>query len=326
MRVSNIKDVAKKAKVSIASVSRVLNNRGYISESLKEKVYAAMKEIDYHPNELARNLQQSRTKLIGLIVPDIQHIFFSTITKYIEIELRENDFKLLLCNAMNSENLEQSYITMLRNNQVDGIIIGSHTLKIERYLKINLPIVALDRELGSEIPVVSSDHYEGGLLAARELMISGCKKIVQVSAYEGSHLVCNQRHIALQKYFDDRLIPCKNFELELNVFDYDFYQKLAGKILDEENPDGIFAEDIVAAAFIKEANKRGISIPKELKIVGYDGTNLCNMITPSLTTILQPFEKIAHTIVKNLIAQINGEKDYAIRTLLPTQLVKGETT
>lgn len=323
---SNIKDVAKTAGVSIASVSRVLNNRGYISESLRNKVYTAIKEIDYHPNEMARNFQQSRTKIIGLIIPDIQHLFFSTITRYIEKELRDNDYKLLLCNAMNSENLEQNYINMLRNNQVDGIIIGSHTLEIEKYLKINLPIVALDREFESGIPVISADHYEGGLLAARELMISGCKTIVQVSAFEGSHLVCNQRHIALQKYFDDRSISCKTFELNLNEFDYASYKELAGKILDQENPDGVFAEDIVASAFIKEAIKRCISIPKDLKIVGYDGTIISNMITPSMTTILQPFEQIAHEIVKNLLSQINGNKDYKLKVLLPTQLIKGETT
>lgn len=323
---ASIKDVAKNAGVSVASVSRVLNNKGYLSEHLIKKVKESMADLDYHPNEFARNFKRSRTKLIGLIIPDIQHIFFSTITRYIETELRKFDYKLLLCNAMNSENLEQNYISMLIENQVDGIIIGSHTLEIEKYIKLKLPIIALDRDLGPKIPVVSSDHYEGGLLAARELMISGCTNIVQVSAFEGSHLICNERHQSLSKYLTDRDIKNKKYELPLNVFDFDEYCKLAGKILDHDKPDGIFAEDIVATAFLKEAKNRDISIPESLKIVGYDGTILRSMVSPTLTSIVQPIDKLASRIAALLLAQIQGKEDIEMRTLLPTKLVKGETT
>lgn len=322
----SIKDVAKYAGVSVASVSRVLNNRGYISTGLRERVYRAIDEIDYHPNEIARNLQKNRTNLIGLIIPDVQHGFFATLTRHIETQLRTEGFKLLLCNAMNSKNLELSYIEMLRNNKVDGIIIGSHTLEIEKYVNLNLPIVAFDRYLGDRIPVVSSDHYEGGLLAARELMISDCKKIVQVSAYRGSHLVCDERHVALEKYLKDRNISCESIELPLNVFDFSKYRRLAGEIFDTYHPDGIFAEDIVACAFIKEACVRGIRIPEEVKIVGYDGIDIAFMITPTLTTVQQPIEKLSETLVKTLLRIIAHEEAVPMKSMLPTTLIKGETT
>lgn len=321
----SIKDVAKRAGVSVASVSRVLNNRGYISETLRSKVYLAIQEIDYHPNEFARNFQKRRTKLIGLIIPDVHHIFFSTMTLHIENKLRENDYKLLLCNAMNSKNLELSYIDMLRNNQVDGIIIGSHTLEIEKYLNLKLPIVAFDRYLGDEIPVISSDHYEGGLLAARELMIAGCSNIIQVSAYKGSHLVCNERHLALEQYCADRNINCSSYELPLNVFNFENYCEVAGELLDSYKPDGVFAEDIVAAAFIKEAHRRNISIPADLKIVGYDGTTVADMVTPTLTSISQPIEAISSKLVETLIDIINGAEKIPKRISLPTTLIRGES-
>lgn len=154
----NIKDVAKHAGVSVTTVSRTMNNRGYISEETKNKVYEAMEKLNYHPNEIAKSLYTKKSKLIGLILPDISTPFYAEETKYIEEYLYMNGYKLLLCNASNNCVREKEYISMLQRNQVDGIIIGSHTLKLEEYMKLKLPIVALDRYLGKDIPVVSADR------------------------------------------------------------------------------------------------------------------------------------------------------------------------
>ena len=130
---ANIKDVAKEAGVSVTTVSRVMNDRGYISEKTRKKVYDAMEKIGYHPNELAKNFFRQKTNIIGLILPDISISFYAEETKYIEEYLYKNGYKLMLCNAYNSKEREKEYINMLQRNKVDGIIIGSHTLEIEDY-------------------------------------------------------------------------------------------------------------------------------------------------------------------------------------------------
>ena len=138
-----------------------------------------MEKLNYHPNELAQNLFRKKTNLIGLILPDISINFYGEETKYIEEYLYKNGYKLMLCNAYASKEREKEYINMLQRNQVDGIIIGSHTLEIEEYLKINSPIIALDRFLGNEIPIVAADHNQGGILVAEHLIKAGCSNVVQ---------------------------------------------------------------------------------------------------------------------------------------------------
>ena len=198
---ANIKDVAKEAGVSVTTVSRVMNNRGYISEKTRKKVYDAIDKINYHPNELAKNLQQQKTNLIGLILPDISVNFYAEEAKYIEEELYNRGYKLMLCNAYNSSKRENEYINMLQRNKVDGIIIGSHTLEIEDYLKIDMPIVALDRYLGEDIPIVSADHIQGGILAANHLINCGCKNVVQFAGTSVLNSSANKRHISFEKVF-----------------------------------------------------------------------------------------------------------------------------
>ena len=198
---TNIKDVAIKAGVSVSTVSRVMNNRGYISQATKDKVFNAMKDLNYQPNEIAKSLFKKKSNIIGLILPDISTPFYAEETRYIEEELYKLGYKLMLCNAYNSSTREQEYINMLLRNQVDGIIIGSHTLKIEDYLNLNLPIVALDRYLGDDIPVVSADHMEGGKLAALELLNCGCTNILHFSGSSKVPTPSNDRH----KSFNDTL-------------------------------------------------------------------------------------------------------------------------
>jgi family./Bacterial regulatory proteins, lacI family. len=173
---ATIKDVAERAGVTVTTVSRVLNNRGYISEKTREKVYEAMKELNYQPNELARSLYRKKSYLIGLLIPSVAHPFFAELTNYIEYYAYQNDYKILLCNSGQDVEKEKEYIDMLKRHQVDGIIIGSHTLKAEQYINVNLPIVAIDRYFSEKIPYVASDNYNGGVLATKLLIQKGCKK------------------------------------------------------------------------------------------------------------------------------------------------------
>lgn len=323
----NIKDVAAEAGVSVTTVSRVMNNRGYISEQTRQKVYDAMDRLNYHPNELAQNLFKQKTNLIGLILPDISINFYAEETKYIEEELYKRGYKLMLCNAYSSSVREKEYINMLLRNKVDGIIIGSHTLEIEDYGKLNLPIVALDRWLSEDIPVVSADHIQGGRLAAQHLIDSGCKNIIQFAGYNKVKLPANNRHSEFTKVMIENNINSKTIEMKLNSFTYEENLEYVNYVFDNyKDIDGVFATDNMVIVVIKEALKRGIKIPQDLKVVGYDGTNNAKMFNPTLTTIKQPIKEICNCAVEKLIKLINGETVEDIYTRFPVELIQGETT
>lgn len=325
---TNIKDVAIKAGVSVSTVSRVMNNRGYISQATKDKVFNAMKDLNYQPNEVAKSLFKKKSNIIGLILPDISTPFYAEETRFIEEELYKLGYKLLLCNAYNSSTREQEYINMLLRNQVDGIIIGSHTLKIEDYLNLNLPIVALDRYLGDNIPVVSADHIEGGKLAALELLNCGCTNILHFSGSSKVPTPSNDRHKSFNDTLEERNIKVNTVELPINFFSFSHYSQIIQEALDNNpNIDGIFATDTIALATIKELSKRNINVPKEVKVVGYDGLSICALTYPSLTTIQQPIKELSKQAVKtlmNLINKINTSIEKKI--VLPVSLERGNTT
>ena len=172
---ANIKDVAKLAGVSVTTVSRVLNNKGYISQDTYESVYRAIDQLDYVPNQIARNLFKQKSYYISLIVPDSSHPFWAEITKYIERKLYKHHYKLFLCNTGDTEDKERDYIKMMRENMVDGIILGTHMLSETEYQNLDLPIVALDYRVAEDIPTIYSDHNKGGLLAAGEILKNDCK-------------------------------------------------------------------------------------------------------------------------------------------------------
>ena len=179
---AGIRDVARLAHVSTSTVSLVLNKSGYVSDKTREKVETAMRELNYIPNELARNLYHSKTNIVGLILPDIAHPFFGSFAKYAEMELYKEGYKTMLCSTVHEENGEKEYIDMLNRQMMDGIIMGTHSLDIEDYNGVVRPIVSLDRYINESIPIVMSDHEKGGTLAAEELLRCGCNFMRSTSA------------------------------------------------------------------------------------------------------------------------------------------------
>ncbi|WP_434630731.1 LacI family DNA-binding transcriptional regulator [Thermoanaerobacterium thermosaccharolyticum] len=323
---ATIRDVAEKAGVTVTTVSRVLNNRGYISEKTRKKVYEAMKELNYQPNELARSLYRRKSYLIGLLIPSVSHPFFAELTSYIEYYAYQNDYKILLCNSLQDVEKEKDYINMLKRHQVDGIIIGSHTLKTEQYLNVNLPIVAIDRYFSEKIPYVASDNYNGGVLATKLLIQNGCRKIAHISGPLILNTPANNRRKAFMDVVKEHNIENVVVETKLNVFDTDEYKKLIIKLFtDHPDIDGVFASsDLIAATIINAAREIGKEVPKDLKIVGYDDISIAKTIVPPLTTIRQPIEEMAKKTIEIILDQIDG-KEVSIENVLPITLVERES-
>lgn len=327
MKMPTIKDVAERAGVSVTTVSRVLNNRGYISKATRNKVYQAMEELDYHPNEVARSLFRKRSNIIGLIVPTVAHPFFGELTSHLEIYAHSRGYKVLICNSQLDASKEQEYIWMLRRNQVDGIIMASHTLDVEEYKKLNLPVVAFDRFISDKIPYVTSDNYQGGKLAVELLLERGCKKIAHMCGSLDLDMLANQRHRAFMDVADANGIPYFTVETDINVFEVAKYEELLIELLsDHPDIDGLFLNsDIMAMAALKVCRKLGKRIPEEMKIIGYDDVSIASLVSPQITTIRQPIAEMSELSVK-LIEDLINDKSVEVKNCLPVELVERGTT
>lgn len=322
-----IKDVAEKAGVTVTTVSRVLNNRGYISEATRTKVYEAMEELDYQPNEIARSLFRKKSNIIGLIVPTVSHPFFGELTSHLETYAYSRGYKVLICNSQLDESKEQEYIWMLRRNQVDGIIMASHTLNVEEYKKLNLPVVAFDRFISNRIPYVTSDNYQGGKLAIELLLKRGCKKIAHMCGSLNLDMLANQRHRAFIDVAEQNQIPYFTLETDVNAFEVGEYEKLLTDLFAEHpDIDGLFLNsDIMAVVAIKVCAKLGKQVPHDVKIIGYDDVSIASLVTPQITTIRQPVEKMSELSV-NLVEALVNEKKVPVENCLPVELIERGTT
>lgn len=327
---ATINDVARVAGVSKNTVSRFLNERGYISQKTKTKIQDAIDLLHYQPNQIARSLFTNRTNMVGLVIPDVSQPFFATMTSKIEDVLDKHGYKMILCNTMHSSSKERKYLDMLTANKVDGIIIGSHSIDIN-YSDINAPIVALDRFLSDTIPVVSADHSQGGLLAADAVLEKGCHNVAQFIGFSKVRTPSAIRHHVFAERMHEKGIPCATYELKLNQFEFSTYLKTADEFI-ENNPgvDGVFASDLVALAIQRQALARGIKIPEDLFIFGYDGSFVSQIAFPALPTIIQPYSELAETLVNVLLKEIKGEQTEKLAYTLPVKesdgYVEGGTT
>lgn len=328
---TNIKDVAQHAGVSVTTVSRVMNNRGYIGKGTRKKVEEAMMELNYSPNQIARALQKSQSYLLGVIVPDSNHPFFSELIKYIEMSADELNYKILICNSLDQPDKELHYVTMLRENRVDGIIMCSHSINIERYKTLSLPIVTFDRIISDKFPYVASDNFRGGEIATTHLIELGCKRLLHLSGPSNLDSLANRRADAFRltciKYnVDFDIIEGTNGNMTFEYFNEFIKEELALKL---SNYDGVFcSNDIEAYALYVYAHEIGIKVPEQLKIVGYDYHSFTRMIqNPKLTTIKQPIHKLGKVLSYTLINFIeNIDKDTVNNSVLDIELIKGDTT
>lgn len=326
-----IEDVAKKAGVSVTTVSRVLNNRGYISQKTRVKVNQAIEELNYQPNEMARALFRRKSNMIGLIIPAVSHPFFSELTYHLEHYADQQGYKLLLCNSNRDVAKELQYIDMLQKNQVDAIIMGSAVLDVQHYLNLNLPIISFDRTIADDIPIVASDNFMGGKLAAKLLLDKGCQNPAYLyRGIDGPHhqaLLASERAKGFEEEF--LAIGTKPVHLQLEVNkgeDSEPDNEIIRFLQQHPEVDGIFASsDFIAAEVLQVCHQLKRSIPDEIKIIGYDDVKIASLVSPRLSTIRQPIREMSKCSIDLIVRQINGEVVPKIN-LFPVSLIERETT
>ena len=319
---SSIKDVAHHAGVSVATVSRVMNKKGYTHEETRKKVLEAIEFLNYQPNEVARSLNSKTSKLIGLLVPTIEIYFFAELAYAIESTANKYGYKILLCNSEVDAQKEKGYIEMLKQNQVAGIIMASQNMDIDYYKNVGFPLVMVERHFLTEIPYVVADNYYGGVLATQKLIDCGCCHIGHITGAKDIR-PANRRTDAFKEIALKNNIP---YVVERCPIGYQHGYEAALKML-KNNPtlDGAFcSSDESALALITAAKELGKRVPEDLKVVGFDGVKIASIL--GITTIKQPIEEMGEAAVELLLRQIeHGVKKLESR-VFPVTLLEGYTT
>lgn len=324
---STLKDVAGKCGVTVTTVSRMLNGRGYVSEKTKKKIRQAMKELNYQPNAFARALSLQKSSFIGLIVPSASNMYFCKVIDAVERYVSNNGYKLLLCNSNLEPKKEIEYFDMLSANKVAGVIIASRTQDIDKNIAIDAPVISIDRVISPRIPSICSDNYQGGVLAAEHLIARGCKKLVHISGSANLNMDANKRYYGFKEVCEKKGVPHFVVDATEDQFVSMHYETIINMLLDNyPDVDGIFtSNDIIASQVIIICNKRGIKIPDRIKLIGYDDIDLCKLCSPSITTIHQSVDEICQYAVESIIFKTEN-KTMPSSITFPVKLIKRETT
>ncbi|MBW5447593.1 LacI family DNA-binding transcriptional regulator [Cohnella sp. CFH 77786] len=325
---SSIKQVADRAGVAVGTVSRVINNHPAVKPETRDKVLAAIEELQYIPNEVARNFKMQKSNIVALLLPTIWHPFFSELAYYIEDELDRNGYKLILCNSDRKPEKELYYFETLNQNKAAGII-GITYNDIQNRITANIPMVTIDRHVKEEISCVTSDNYAGGRTALAELVGAGANHPAYLGFISQSyaHSEVDLRKQGFTDAAKERGMPIRIYEIPS---DEDLMETSFAKLFASEEfrgTDGLFANgDLLAARYVKHAREHRIRVPEDVKVIGYDGIQNNDCFHPVLSTIRQPVEEMARTSVQLLIRRIEGEELKQETYRLPVHFRKGETT
>jgi len=306
---TNIKDVANRACVSITTVSHVINETRFVSDTLKKRVLDAMIALNYHPNTLARSLRSGRSRTIGLVIPDISNLFFAEISRKIEDKGYENGYSVILCNTDDDREKEKSYIDVLLEKQVDGFIFisaGAAKYNLLDKLEVGIPIVVADRDIPDlSSDVVLIDNHGGGYEATRYLANLNHQRIACIT---GPSLMTPSA-LRVEGYRDalnDSGIPIDESLICQGDFRYESGEICMRNLLNNANPpSAVFVcNDMMALGAIRAIHEAGIKIPDQISLIGFDNIPLSRTSYPALTTMAQPILDMAKISVDLLDERI----------------------
>lgn len=323
---ASIREVARLAQVAPSTVSRALNGSGYVAEETKEKIRKAVDDLDYVPNQWIRNLYQRKTGIIGVMAPEIIHPYFSALWSFLEIELHKYGYNMMLCNTSGKKEIEREYLDTLERNLFDGMIVGAAFLPDEYYEKIKKPILSLDRIIPG-IPLVTSDHADGGRIAAQKLIEKGCKRVLNLIDPKARTVASSKGGEYFIKKMEENgaSVVTEKFDW-VDVIHYPRSIQRTREILkNHPDIDGIMANDLCASSFIKAAAEQGKSVPGDIKVIAYDGTYITDFNYKTISAIQQDVSLLAKEVVQMLVNLINKQPLDKTEIYVPVRYKEGET-
>lgn len=307
---STIKDVAKLAGVSTSTVSRALSNKIFVEEATRKKVMAAVEALGYRPNILAKGLKEGKTYTLAFLVPDIHSLYYPEIMKDIEEFASQKGYSVILCNCGGSIEREKKILEMQAARGIDGILCMSVADDVSHLVEFqnqkNIPVVLVNRYSEENISCITLDHEAGGYMMTKALVEQGHTKIAGVFG--------NSR----RRRFRDRCAGCERAMQEAGIEDYkrfflydvdtidDAYQAAAKLLEQPERPTVFFASmDALTLGIYRAIREKGLVIPRDISVVGFDNINITPFMMPPLTTFAEPTDVLAKRSVECLLEQIS---------------------
>ncbi|MFC2084792.1 LacI family DNA-binding transcriptional regulator [Bacteroidota bacterium] len=329
---SGLKDVAKLAGVSVATVSRVINNTGKVKSATRKRVYKAIKDLDFKPSRVAQRLRlrNGMRKLIGLIVPDIQNPFYVELLRGVEDMCYANDYAVYMCNFAQDERKERMYLDIMQTESVDGLILAPFDEKDEKVIsmvKNGLPVVCVDRGITDvDVDMVVVDNREGAFNAVELLIIKGHKRIAYISGLPNIPTSMQRKRgyeEALEKYG----IPVNDEFIKFGDSKHDSGKNLTEELLNLKlRPTAIFTgNNLITLGALETIHKNGLRIPDDIAIIGFDDMPWSISLNPPLTAVSQPGYEIGRRAADMLFQRITEPDRENVKLVMKTKLILRES-
>lgn len=322
---TTIKDVAKHANVSTATVSRIINGKGEASKETIERVMQIIQELNYTPSRLAKSLSTGKSDLIAVMIPDLMNPFFGEMIKALEQAAAQKGLRLLLCNTRDDRSSVEYYIQTILDNYVYGTVICNNQITekdLDTLESQGIPTVTIDRSaLEHKYSAVNVDQYHGVFIATEQLINSGGQEIVLLAGEKTEPLYQKRSQGYLscldQHGFTHPIIMYSDFTLDGG------YQQTKKLLKEHPSCDGILAcNDLMAMGAIRACADAGRAIPEQIKIIGIDNLMLDEYITPRLTSLSQQKHLVSRLAIEELVARQEDHAKPSCRTIKPKLILR----
>ncbi len=321
-----IHDVAKRAKVSAITVSRVVNRSGYVSEETRQRVEIAIKELGYIPNSVSRSLRLKRTHVIALIVSDITNPFWTTVTRGVEDACRAQGFSVILCNTDEQQDKLDEYLRVLLQKRVDGFLVApttDHTPALSSVVEQEVPMVFIDREPPHvKASVVRGDSEDGAYQLTEYLINLGHRRIAILSGPEKT-TTSQQRIAGYRSAHLAHNMPLDPILIYKGEYNQEHGYHTTRSIFHDVHPQPtaiVAGNSLIAVGVLRAAYELGLHVPEQLSVVSFDDLSLHFSPAPFLTVIDQFPHKMGYTAAELLLDQIKG-KETSEEIVLPVKLI-----
>lgn len=306
---AGIRDIATRAGASIATVSRVINGSGYVSPSMRARIETVIAEMQFRPNAGAASMRRGKSRMVGVLLPALDVKFFGILAHVIEQALFARGYHAFICCSSESPEREAEYIAAMLAQRVDGVIIASvtsDTIAAARLTAAGVPIVAVDRAIAGAV-TVKADHYAGGRLMAGHLLALGHRRIAVTGAPEHSTPVTERLAGVRDALAAAGLEPVAVRLGEEHGFEA--CRDMAAALLSEgvETDAVIGLTDLAAIGAIHALHERGIAVPQDVSVIGFDDMPMARYVIPQLTTVAQPIREIGALAVEQIVRLMTGE-------------------
>lgn len=317
----NIREVARVAGVSVATVSRVLNHPEKVSFDTREKIDRVIEELDFSPNSLARGLNLKGTTTIALVIPDLRNPLYTEIARGVEAVAHRKGYNLLLCHTEKDSGKERSYIRMLAEKKIDGVILAYTILDTQDFIDIrghNIRVFLFGQDGTAEgISSIYSDFRRGAYLAVTHLANLGYRRIAYIRGAD-RHMENRRKTLGFREALEEAgLEGCEDFLVRGND-DIDGGYLAALQLLQQKpRPDAVFAgNDLMAVGALDAFRAEGLRVPDDISLIGYDDIRMASLVEPKLTTVSWPVHKMGLIAARIIIEEIEtGDKTAEIQNI-----------